>query len=218
MSQYPIPYSTPQYAPTNAPFAYLLGPAKRAGLLLIILGSLIIVYAACNGASTAMMSTEDVQKFQQTFAGGETTPMFSASATKTAGVIFSSIALLVGFALLTSGIFVRKGGSTATIFALALNSLLLLVAGLFLLMSIVAALASPVFLIATCIVLVAVSLLGLSEFWLIQALKVPAQIAAAQQQYQMQLWHYQQQAQQYAAGYQWSYAQQQSPPPPPTNP
>jgi hypothetical protein len=209
MSQYPSPYSAPVYTPTYGMFPDVLAPARRAGILLIVLGSLMFIYALCNGGSTAILSTEEMRKVQQDFSAVGESP-FSPETMRKATVIFSGVVAVLAIGFIFCGVLVRRGNGPATVTALVLNSIILLVSLLFLVGTIVVALAVPLMLVASCFILAAVALFALGEFWLVQALKVPAQLAAMQQQYQMQMWHYQQQAQMYSAG---SYAQNYPQPP-----
>lgn len=215
MSQYPSPYSPPSYTPTYGMFPDVLAPARRAGLLMIVLGALMFVYALCNGGSTALLSSEEMQKFQQdlTTAAGESP--FSSETMRRMTLVFSGIIALLGVLYIFCGIMTRRGSAPATIMSIILNSLFLIGSVLFLAVTVFMSFAMPMMLIGACLMLAATSLFGLAEFWLFQAMKVPAQISAMQQQYQMQMWHYQQQAQMYSAG---GYPQGYSPPAPPPAP
>jgi len=200
MSQYPSPYSPPSYTPTYGMFPDVLAPSRRAGTLLIVLGALMLIYAMCNGASSALLSGEEMRQFQQELSSAAGESPFSAETMLKATLVFSGVVMLFSVLFIFCGILTRRGNGPATMGGMILNSIFLVGAVLFLVATLIISLAMPVMLLGACIMLAATSLFALSEYWLFQAMKVPAQIAIMQQQYQMQMWQYQQQAQGYATG------------------
>jgi hypothetical protein len=213
MTQYqPSPYSMPyQPAPpigyTYDPYGQYLGPARRAGLLMIILGSLVAVYAVCNG--TIMFALPADQLMRSNPMMTREAAQFSPDALKTIGVIVSILMLVVGIAKLVLGTFVRRNSSGAIVGGLVIAIGVTVVLGLLTLMCAIAGIAAPPVLIFACVMIVPLALVVLEMIWLVQALRAGSQIRSLQAQYQAQYHQYQQQQQAYAQQY--GYAQQ--PPP-----
>jgi hypothetical protein len=217
MSQYPSPYSPPPY-PQNAgyynPYAFdPLRPAKRAGILMIIVGAIAILFATCMVGVGQMIRTVELppelaaQLQQWESKGVSPEAVFTAM-----GVAF----LLFAVTQILLGLFVRRGKTFAIVFSLTGTSLVVVLLGLFVLSGAVNVLthASPQMLVGLMVWIVPLGLLVLQLIWLIAALRGRRQVAFAQQQYQAQYWQYQQNMQGYSG-----YGQAPPPPPPlPQNP
>jgi len=230
MSQYPSPYSAPQYQYTQAgfdPAQQYLQPAKNAGLLMIIMGAIGVLLALCIGVLAMMFP-----QVRDQMPADQMAPIieFEKQSGMSASVLFyvsSAVFLLPSVAFLIVGPFVRRGGTVAVISGLVLTIIGLLLGALYLLGSLVKFAPAE-----GCFGLIATGLLALELFWLIKAIRNNKLIDQMRYAQQMQMWQYQQQAQTYAGGYQQGYPQQppqqspphsplssgQFPPPPPTGP
>jgi hypothetical protein len=200
MSQYPSPYSPPPY-PQNPGYYNPYGfdprrPAKRAGLLMIIVGAIAICFAACMAGVGQMLRTvtlppELAAQMQQWEAKGISPEMVFTSMA-VAFLIYAVLQIVLGF-------FVRTGRTFPIIFSLTGTSIVLVIFGLFVFTGAVNALthASPQMLAGFAIWLVPLALLVLQLVWLFAALRARSHVALAQQQYQAQYWQYQQNMQAY---------------------
>ena len=217
MTQYPSPYHMPPYAMPSAaydPASPLLAPARRAGLLMIILGSITAAYFLCNGAAFIVMPTDQLFA-HSALPPGQEMP-FTPETLKKAGVIFSSFMLLIGIAMIVLGVMTRHSSSAAIVAGIILSSILALLAGLFVLVMLVTGLTAPLMFAFACVLAIPLALLILNLFWLAQALRAIPQLRAMQAQYQAQFWQYQQNQQAYAQ--QPWYGGVPPPPPPPPPP
>jgi hypothetical protein len=138
---------------------------------------------------------------------------FSPAATKSTAIAGGLTTVIIGIVLIGLALGVRRGSKTSTIIAIVVTSLLLLMTGLATLMFALTGLGAPVLLAFSCITGIVTMLLIWQLIWLIAAARNTTALWTAQQQYQMQYWQYQQNAQAYN-GYGYG-----SPPiPPPTAP
>jgi hypothetical protein len=223
MSQYPSPYPAPgapqpqqvpaapygynfdYYQPYGQPTGDPLGPARRAGMLMYVLGGLLAVVGACNGVSSLATSPQQILQQQAEFMpAGQQSPL-SPEATRTMAVVFAVLTLGLGIGLILLGTWVRRGSLGAAWTGIVLTGGAVLLLLLMVLATIVAgASGSPILFVATCVFVIPLALFGLQLVWLIQAARAAPRVAAMrnhQQNYQAQLWQYQQQQQQpYAQG------------------
>jgi hypothetical protein len=215
MSQYPSPYSPPPY-PQNAgyynPYGFdPRGPAKRAGLLMIIVGAIATLFALCMVGVTQILRTttlppELAAQMHQMESNGVT----AAAIFMTMGVAFFIFAVLE----IVLGLFVRTGNTVAIGLSLIGTAVVLVIFAVFVLVGTANALMhAPQAVAGLMIWLVPLALLVLQLIWLITAIRAAPRMAMAQQQYQAQLWQYQQNIQAYGG-----YGQALSPPPPPPKP
>ena len=116
----------------------------------------------------------------------------SASAGKAMAVIVGIITITTGAVFVALAVGVRRGGKVSTIAAIVATSLLLVFMGLMLLTFLLAGLGSPTLLAFSCLPGGAFALAIWQLIWLIGAVRNTGQLSAAQQQYQMQYWQYQQ--------------------------
>jgi hypothetical protein len=215
MSQYPpSPYSYPMPYQTPAgysydPFGQHLGPARRAGILMIILGALVAVYAACN--AIAMFAVPADQLMRNNPMMTKEAAQISPDVLKTTGVIVSVLILLVGLAKIILGVFVRRNSGGAIVGGLILTALVTVVVGLFAVTFAFAGLAAPPAFVVSCLLFIPLALLVLELVWLVQAMRAGTQIRAMQAQYHAQFHQYQQQQQAYAQQY--GYGQPMQPQP-----
>lgn len=220
MSQYPhSPYSTPQpFQPGYAydPYGAHLAPARRAGLLMVIIGSLLAAYGMCNAISTIIVPA-DLLMARLHLADNEMAPQWSIQTMRTLGVIFSTLVAIAGIAHIAIGIPVRRASHAAIISGIVLTGILGAFVLLFMLMCAVGGLAAPILFAGICALCIPAGILVLQLIWLIQARQSNANLQTMQRQYQQHYWQYQQQQQAYGYGYPQPPANQQAPSiPPPT--
>lgn len=227
MSQNPLPYAS---YPRQPPYAYpygddpvqaALAPARRASVMMFVLGGLSLLFALCLGVVPALMDFEQMM----TEANVEPPPEaaeLGVSASRLMQIAFIIYAVILGgmsLALLLLGAFVRKGGKGATITSLVLMSLGIL---LLLLLGAAGFQGRPENALGfLCIAGIPLGLMIAMWVMLYAALKAAPQVQAALEQQQYQYWQYHQQQQAYAQGgyyqqpSQGPYVQQLPPPPPP---
>ena len=208
MTYYPQPYPPPQPSPDE-----LLAPARRAGVLMIVVGALSVGCGLCTAyharnfdPGQAGASPEVQQQLQQQISLFETqTGMSFQNVLAAMGIIPLVIGAVVG----AVGFYVRTGSFGWTVAATVITAgLLLITLGVLLVGLIQGAAAGPVFaLAATCIYGAPATLLALLMGWLVQAIRAGSHVEAARQRYQAQLWQYQQYQQAYL-----QQAQQSQPP------
>lgn len=219
-SPYPGP-QVPQYPYGYDPYGQMggvdvLAPARRAGIMLFIVGGLLCLLGACNGISGLMLDAQQLAESNQQFMpAGQASPI-PPETMRILAIVFAAGTFLIGILLVGLGIPVRGGNRPATITALILASLITLVVGGFVLISLLAAIVSPLMLAFTCVTLVPLVLFGLLVMWLIQALRAAGpDVQARLQQQQAAYWQYAQQQQAYHQSmYAYQQQQQQAAPPP----
>ncbi|HEY8666695.1 MAG TPA: hypothetical protein VIL86_08530, partial [Tepidisphaeraceae bacterium] len=243
MSQYP-PQPSPQFTPPphpplspQQPQGYggyypvqnPRGPARRAGVLAIILGSLLLLSGGCCGLGvvafgSAQMNAEQQQVFQD-IANKSGISMEQVLAMLK---VFAVMVLVLGVVKTGVGIWILGGSKSAAITGIILTGVQLLVLAWVMVSAAVRGGGNAVG--GICMLCVYLGLLILLFVWLIQAVKLAPQVLAARaggsaeygQQYQ-QYWQHQQYQQQQAMqqqqpGYGYGYPQQPAPPPPPSQP
>jgi hypothetical protein len=209
VSYYPPTYSPPPYGSSPAvdfsQFAPpgqddLLAPARRAGILMIVLGVLIALMGACNGGSALLLTPEKMAENQAAMRqlGWPDSPI-KPETTRIASAIAGGLTLLVGIIFIVNGAYVRRGTSASiTIGMVVTGGVALLVGGLFL-MAAIGLLVSPVVAAAMlCVLVVPLALLVWLLTWLIAAARNNPRVAYARQQYQAQFYQYHQYQQAYA--------------------
>lgn len=196
------------YEPQYAAWTRLHRSAKRAGVLMIVLASLLALYGVCNGLAITFLPKD--QMMAQANAMGE--QAVSADTVKIAGMIVSIGMVLFAATKIIVGIFCLKVKNGAVITGIILSIVELLLLGLFALIFLVMGLRNPVYMVMTVGVLIPIGLTILQMVWLIQAVKASGPAQLEMHQYQAQYHQYMQQQQQY------SYAPQQAPATPPAMP
>lgn len=188
------------------PYAPLLIPARRAGLLMVVLGALAAAGSGCLSVVVAA-AWEQVLAASPDLVRAELAN--KQDLMQIVYVAMGVIGLLFGVGYIVLGIFVRRGGLEAAITALVLT----IVATLLLLVNVIGS-ASMLFdtaanqataLMGVCMTGVPLALLVLLLVWLIEAVRNAPKIKAARQ-YQAAYWQ-----QQYPQPW-------QPPPSPPTPP
>ena len=179
---------------------------------MMVLGGLILLLGLLNTFAYVVMPADQMLARQKAM-------MPSGSELPITAAVYKAMAVIVGIVTITTGavfvalaVGVRRGSKASTIGAIVVTSLLLLFMGLMLLTFLLAGLGSPGILAFSCLPGGAFALGVWQLIWLIGAVRNTGQLSAAQQQYQMQYWQYQQNMQAYS-GY--GYAQPAPAAPPP---
>jgi hypothetical protein len=219
MSQYPSPYSPPpqayasNYAYFNAPDPR--GPARRASVMMIVLGSLLLVLGLCVvGVGQMMRSTplpaELASQVQQ---------IESQTGVTLAGIMAVAGVVMVVFSLLmiALGIWVRGGGLVAAVLSIIATSVALLMLSFVVLFGTIGALqrGNPQAFVQIFIWGIAWVLFLVQLILLISAARASGRVAVSQQQLHAQYWQYQQNMQAYGGG--GGYHAPMAPPPAPPN-
>jgi hypothetical protein len=187
------------------------GPAKRASVLMIVLGSLTLLLGSCVGLVVAKLpSIMSQMPPEQTKAFNDMESQYHF----TIHAIFltmSAALVIVGVIYIVMGIFVRNGGLGSVITSIVFTSVTIL----FIIVNLLGSLLGGVNgLGGACMCVLALAMFSLLLIFLIQAASSSGRIRMMQNQYQAQYMQYQQMMQQYGqAGYGYSY-----PPPPPPGP
>lgn len=205
MSQYPSPYPPSPYLQPPIDFSSyppsgdLLGPARRAGVLMIVLGTLGVLMGACDLGRALLISADEIAQQQAVFNSmGLPQSPISPETARALGGVLAGLTLLTGLAFVIDGVYVRRGSPTATTLGLVLAGGLGLLAGLIILLFVVAAFAVPPLAAIACVMAVPLGLLIWAFVWLFVASRQGPHLAAARQQYAAQYYHLQQQQQSYA--------------------
>ena len=215
MSQYPSPYMPPSpppygygYGYYGDPYAEVLAPAQRAGLLMFILGGLLVACGVCGAAMGLLVDWP--QMIAEQPAAWSQPGLPSPDLLRPIFAVLGIVSAFVGLLLIGLGVFVRRGALVAVILSIVLTGISLLL--------VVLALVAGAFtqgpreaLLGMCVWIVPVVMLGLLLTWLVQSTRSSSQLKALQAQYQQQYWQYQQQ-------YQAFNQPGQIPPPPPPPP
>ncbi|MGH7214155.1 MAG: hypothetical protein ACREIT_05275 [Tepidisphaeraceae bacterium] len=216
MSQYPPPYSSgyyPGYPPASDPLA----PARRASILMFILGGLMFVCGTCAGfastVSQADLPAEQASAFQQV----ETELARAGLTFRQAAIAFAILALAPGLSLIVLGYFVRSGGIVSIVLSLLVSFGLTLLIGFLVVSAAASGLGGgrPELVVGLFVWAVPLALLVLLDVLLVQAARRTGQVEVMRQQQSTQWWQYQQQQAAYQQGaYQYPGAVPPPPPPP----
>ncbi len=133
MSQYPVGYD-PQYAfwsyYSPAPEA-LLAPAKWAGWVMIVLGTLLLLLGTCNGVTSYVVSDETLLKQIQEMPKQETPFTITPDLMRTLNLVMAIVIAVYALVLIVLGVFVRRGTLLPIILSMLVIALpLLLVTGM----------------------------------------------------------------------------------------
>jgi hypothetical protein len=225
LSQYPPPPYSPYNPPPqqqqqpNLGFDYYqpgvaaaqdpLAPARRASVLMFIIGGLVLLCGGCLALSGQLVSVaqfppEQAQVIQQ-FESQYKTSFQSAM------IAFGVILLVLGLAYVLLGVFVRRGGMGSAVTSIVLTSLVSIFLLLEILSAFIGPMAGPQAMAGACVFALALGAFVLLLGWLAQAVKASRYVAAARQHYQAQYLQYYQQQQAYSQGA-YGYPAQQAPP------
>ena len=211
----PAPYTPPsQYA---AGYDYYqndpLAPARRAGMLMYLIGGVGLLSSFCCIGMGAMLPTLMAQQ-PEAFAEVQQIPQATPEFIQRSLFIFGGIIFIGGIGLILLGRFVRDGSKGAIITSMVLSILATLLLVIWLLFSAATLLSPPgPHTFGLCFLIVPLALFILLVVWLISALRGVDRAAAAN--YAMQYWQYAQQQQAYG---QPPYPPQPPSPSPPTPP
>lgn len=203
MTQYQSPYSLPNYYPAGYdPMSAYLGPARRAGVLMFVLGGLGMACGVCLGISALITPIESMIS-----ASGMNVPelppgMSIGQLMRIAYVVMAVGLLIQSILMIVLGVFVRRGSVGAIITSLVICVLVTL----FLLINFIGPLmqlghAPGTAIMSLTMIAVPLCLYGLLIMWLLQAKRSADTVSAMRMQYQAQYWQYMQQQQMYQQGY-----------------
>ena len=208
MSQYPPPYppQQPSYYGAAAPPSpdEMLRPARRAGVLMVVLGVLFVAGGLCFALVSYVLRTAD---FSGSPEGREVQQRINELESRFGGsvsgrfIVSGAVMLGVGALLGTLGVFVRAGRRGPVVGGIVLVVLLALLLALEMLRTIAAAVmlgmppAETAVGVSLCVVPLA--LLCVLLVWLVQAVRMAPHIDTARMQFQNQVAYYQQQQQYY---------------------
>ena len=217
----PVPYQVP--GQSWNPLDELLIPARRAGTLMMVIGSLVLICGFCIGvvglAWDQLMQMAAADPKQQV-AVAQIQALYGANA-QSQFLYAGAATVIVGLIYMILGFFVRRGGKGATYTAMVLAILALLWLGLDILgVVLMAGRMPPAQVIGGACIIVVIALGNLIVMiWLVSAarnIRRIRELKEYQQNYllyaQQQQAAYQQQA--YGQGAWMGYAQQQQPPQP----
>jgi hypothetical protein len=201
MSQYPSPYSVPPQPGGwfADPWAALLAPARRASVLMFVLGGLLLGCGCCIGAMSqvpmdqmAGPQSAQLQQIDQQFVAKMG---FSLSR---AFLIAGLASGVPGLVMLVLGGFLRRGSMTVVVISLTVSLLasLLLAAALGLMviggLSGTSGVSGRQTLTSLGVWTVPLIMCLVLDVWLIQAIPNASKLAAAKAQFQVNYWQYQQ--------------------------
>lgn len=197
---YPAPGYSPQYG--FLPYYHatpdaLLGPARRASLILFLLGGLLLLFTTCVGGS-ALFSTEEVlaktiEDMRQV--NPQAAEIYTPQVLRTVQIAMAVVIGLVALTAIILGVVVRSGSRGSAITALVLVLLPSFVVGLMLLSTLFAGPAT--FLTASALMLLPFILVVMAITSLIGAIRAAPQIEAARRQMYAMHQHQQMQYQAY---------------------
>jgi hypothetical protein len=198
-----LPYAADPYAAASA-------PARRAGVLMIVMGALTLAFGMCSGIGL-VLPEELVKQQLEIMPATPDRPMTIDSLRRQSLI---SLILLVGagIPMIVIGVFVRRAGKAALITGIVIASLAILFLGLSAISALALATRSPVMVLSACVTAIPLALFILLLVWLIQAVRGASGLQQMQSAYQQQYWQYQQQQQAYGLPGQGFPPQ---PPPPP---
>jgi len=207
VSQYPPPYQQPPY-PNQGPFDFYrpaanpLGPARRASVLMFVLGGLGLMCGAFITFGGLVLTPEMIAQSPNSAQFHEFETQFSGISIRAAVIAMGILFLLPSILYGIMGFFVRSGKMASVVLSLVLTGITILLALFGLLSVVVSAAGNPASLpgglCMTGIPLVLCITLLVS---LIQALRAAPAIGAMQQQFQAQYWQSMQQQQAAQLGY-----------------
>jgi hypothetical protein len=219
--QYPLPYTTPQGpyggypAPQGPPPSpdQLLAPARWAGITMIVMGALAVMFGLAVAVTGAVCLPELLQRpeFQPMREQFDRAERESGISAQQIMVRTGAVPLAIGAVLGALGFVVRggtKGAITASLVVVSITVVLQALMILVMLVQLTASGQAPQAILVACFYGVPLLPMLLILFWLVQAARAVPKVEWARQHYQSQLAQYQQYQQAYLQN-----AQQQQPPP-----
>jgi hypothetical protein len=211
------PTHSPQYSPQYSHQAYqtpdqLLGPARIASLIMVLVGTVLLLFGGCVLAALNIVPKDEfLRGMEQGMA--QTNPELNVSGEQLlTGIMIVSGGLAgVGLLLVIAGVIVRSGSLGACVFSIVVVGMILLLMVVMVISSLISSLKNPAELLGLCMLLVPTIALGAALAMLIKAARNAGKIEQAkqyllywQQQYQVQMqqaWMQQQANQQQSMQY-----------------
>jgi hypothetical protein len=193
MSQYPSPYVPPNITAQYGGPPDSLKPARRASLMMFIVGPLMILFAGCMIGITFAFGLVPPDKFNPL---RDTIEKMAHMSPELFFRSVGTIVMIFGVMLLALAFFVRRGGVFSTYMATFVVGLILLQQ----LLSFAAAIVNPMNADGVgnvCGSIITLSIFTMLFVWLISAARAAPKVKSAQQQYLSQYWQYQQNMQAY---------------------
>jgi hypothetical protein len=193
----------------------LLGPARAAGIMMIIVGVLLLLLGGCMAAMLPLMTQEVIEKAYQSMVAqnpeiaGQVSPEQILTVARTGLAIFAGVSVVLAIVQIVLGVWTRGGSVGAVMTSLIVNGLLTLGTLILLLLSVSEVAKDPSAAGGLVVLLIPGALLATIVFLLFRAKSNAHQLAAIQQQWAA--WQYQQQMQQPPPQ---QYPNQYPPPPP----
>ena len=177
MSQYPQYYSPQPPPDANLSPEQLVGPARRAGTMMMIVGVLAVLAGLCVAYQANSFDPTDPraipdpqlrQQMQQQINTFETQLGISF---RTLMLVFAAIPLLLGAVTGGVGLYVRNGGLASVVAGIVVVGIMLLGVGFALLAGLIQGLATgpAVLVVSVCVYGVPFGLLVMLMLWLVQA-------------------------------------------------
>jgi type II secretory pathway pseudopilin PulG len=206
VSQYPSPYQPVNYyGPPSA--ANPLAPARRASILMFVLGTLGLLCGLFMLLAGAVLTPARVAASPQAAQIQQAEAQLGMPIEKIAQLVAAMMGL-PALLFLILGFFVYRGSKVGIILSLILTGITLL----FLAVDLIAgALGGAANATGMCIMSISIILSGLLFAWLIQAIRASSAVTAMAQQYQAQYAYHQQQLQAYQQQGGYGCGQQQQP-------
>lgn len=200
MSQYPWIYQPPNPPPRGYdPAAGLLSPARRAGILAIILGALMLLCGV--GLILFSVGFEKLPAEVRSQLESDV-KRYGAAGVNLKAVYMTAAIVIFGIAsaMIVMGIFVLRGGIGPVIALMVVTALLLIFLALQLFAITVGSQGDPRRLAGACVIILPLAFLGLLMWFLAGAVRAAPQVWLARMQHQSQFWQQQQNEQQYRQG------------------
>ena len=200
--QYPSPYQPPNAYQYGYSYAYgdqLLGPARRASILQIVLASIGLLCGGCALAGSLVpRSPEQMQQIQSMFPG-------MPQQSQAEGVVGGALIFAFSITLLVLGLAMRRGTKGPIVASMVLTILgvgwillnLFAVLGLGMMSG---AAGGAIIGVVACAAVIVAGPLAWLIVWQVQALRATSALRNMQRQYEAQYWQYMQQRQAYGQG------------------
>lgn len=207
VSQYPPPYQQPTY-PNQGPFDFYrpaanpLGPARRASVLMFVLGGLGLMCGAFITFRGIIATPEMIAQGMNSDQLHVIDSTWGRNALRGITIAMGVFCLLPSILYAIMGYWVRSGKMASVVLSIVLTGFTSLLVLLGLLSVVVAGGGDPAALLgAFCMMGIPLVLCIMLLVWLIQAMRAAPAVAAQQQQFQAQYWQSMQQQQAAQLGY-----------------
>ncbi len=191
MSQPPDYFPPPPPGPQASP-EELLGPARRAGTLMMAVGVLAVLSGLCfayqaNRFDAAELPAEIRTQMEQQI---RTVEAQLGASFRTLMLVVAAVPLLVGAVTGAVGLYVRNGGLATIVIGIVSAAIMLLAVGFALLAGLIqgAAMGPAVLVVSVCFYGVPFAMLLLLMLWLVQAARVAPRLEEARRRQQARQW------------------------------